>query len=90
MELDLLWSGTGTTCGGNSGSLGYGSLRALHQLFNGNLITSPSHPLLKKKILEGIVALNSAVPEDLIFSDKTGPSKYDAAEEILEWKQQNP
>ncbi len=50
----------------------------------------PVTPKLKRKILEGIVYLNSAIPEELTISNETGPTKYDVAEKIIEWKRRNP
>ena len=46
-------------------------------------------PALKKKILEGIVSLNSSILDTLDTSKEAGPTKYDVAEDIIEWRRQN-
>lgn len=49
-------------------------------------------PNLKKKILEGIIALNSSVVEiveSMNISKDPSLTKYDVAEEIIEWRRQN-
>ena len=46
-------------------------------------------PILKKKILEGILALNTNLLEETT-SKEQGPTKYDVAEDIIEWRRQNP
>ena len=53
--------------------------------FNNIAIT----PALKKKILEGIVSLNSSILDTLDTSKEAGPTKYDVAEDIIEWRRQN-
>ena len=54
--------------------------------FNNVAIT----PILKKKILEGIVALNSDVLDYGNISKEQEQSKYDVAEDIIEWRRLNP
>lgn len=54
--------------------------------FNNVAIT----PVLKKKILEGIIILNSDVLDSTTISKEQGPTKYDVAEDIIEWRRQNP
>ena len=68
-----------------------GELWSLRQIippnvtFNNVSIT----PILKKKILEGILALNTNFLEETT-SKEQGPTKYDVAEDIIEWRRQNP
>jgi len=68
-----------------------GELWSLRQIippnvtFNNVSIT----PILKKKILEGILALNTNLLEETT-SKEQGPTKYDVAEDIIEWRRQNP
>ena len=48
-------------------------------------------PMLKKKILEGIISLNSIVLGTNEFSEEEDKSKYDVGGDIIEWlRQQNP
>ena len=54
--------------------------------FNNVAIT----PILKKKILEGIVSLNSDVLDYENLSKEQEKTKYDVAEDIIEWRRQNP
>jgi len=46
-------------------------------------------PNLKKKILEGLIALNSEVLDAMETSKEPSPTKYDVAEDIIEWRRQN-
>ena len=52
--------------------------------FNNIAIT----PNLKKKILEGIIALNSSIIDMMETSTEASPTKYDVAEDIIEWRRQ--
>ena len=52
--------------------------------FNNIAIT----PNLKKKILEGIIALNSSMLDTMETSKEVSPTKYDVAEDIIEWRRQ--
>ena len=55
--------------------------------FNNIAIT----PNLKKKILEGLITLNSSVVdivEAMDTSKDPSPTKYDVAEDIIEWRRQ--
>ena len=54
--------------------------------FNNVAIT----PSLKKKILEGIVYLNNDFLDYKITSKDVEQTKYDVAEDIIEWRRQNP
>ena len=47
-------------------------------------------PSLKKKILEGIVYLNNDFLDYKITSKDVEQTKYDVAEDIIEWRRQNP
>ena len=47
-------------------------------------------PVLKKKILEGIIVLNSDVFENEDTAEEQDKTKYDVAEDIIEWRRQNP
>jgi len=52
--------------------------------FNNIAIT----PNLKKKILEGIMALNSSMIDMMKTSTEASLTKYDVAEDIIEWRRQ--
>ena len=53
--------------------------------FNNIAIT----PNLKKKILQGLITLNSSMFDMMETSKELSPTKYDVAEDIIEWRRQN-
>mgnify|MGYP000480552631 CR=1 FL=1 len=54
--------------------------------FNNIAIT----PNLKKKILQGLITLNSSMFDVMETSRELSPTKYDVAEDIIEWRRLNP
>jgi len=45
-------------------------------------------PNLKKKILQGLITLNSSMFDVMDTSRELSPTKYDVAEDIIEWRRQ--